>query len=422
MLKRLSGRYEMTDPGDVEISHLGAQGDGVANSDGKQVFVSGALPGERWQLTSESPVQLTASPDRQQPVCQHFASCGGCVAQHMGPDLYTRWKTDALVNAFGHRGIDVNPEPLRSVGPGARRRTTFSFRRTATGTLFGYYRSGSHEVVPVKECPVLQKEISSRLVSLSKLADCVARDGQDGRMVVTALDCGLDIAVTAPGVTLSQNDCASLSARAREIGAVALTLNGDPLIEATLPILTINGARLEAPASVFLQAAPEAEQWIAGIIEEHAKRAKSAVDLFCGVGTFTFPLARKSKVSAFDGQADAISSLTKSVKNNQGFKPITARQRDLFRDPLSGRELRAFDLAVIDPPRAGAAEQIERLANSSVKTIVMISCNPATMARDARRLIDGGYHLLRLVPIDQFVYSAHLEAVAVFERAPRPRS
>lgn len=410
------GLGAMHDHDCVEIGSLGAQGDGVVSCDGEQRFVPGALPGERWCLDEDGPHRLSASDDRQNPVCHHFPECGGCVAQHMSPELYAKWKVDALTTAFAHRGIDVHPEPLRSVGSGARRRTTFSFRGTGKNFVFGYHRRASHMLVEISECPVLQDDISAQLSSLRTIASYVAVDGKEGRMVVTVLDHGLDVALTVPGAKPSQNERSELSKRATAIDAVLLTLNGDPIVEAKPPALSINGARVAPPATAFLQAAPEAEQWIADVILEAMNRSKKAVDLFCGVGTFTFPLAKRALVTAYDGDASAIASLTEAAKSNQGFKPITAQQRDLFRDPLSPRELRAFDAAVINPPRAGAAEQCERLAKSALKTIVMVACNPATLARDARILLDGDFKLTRLIPIDQFVYSAHLESVAVFQR------
>jgi len=406
----------MRDGDRLEISHLGAQGDGVASHNGQQVFVPGALPGEHWRVGNGDFQQVTTSPNRQTSVCAHFSDCGGCVAQHMDRDLYAKWKVDALTSAFAHRGIDVQPEPLRSVSPGARRRTTLSFLRTGSAVALGYHRSASHEIIEISQCPVLQDRLSSQLSALGALSSVVAREGKEGRMVVTALDQGLDVAVTAPGAKPSQNDRLQLSRLATDMGAVLLTLNGDPIIEAKPPVLTINGARIAPTSSTFLQVAPEAELWIADIIKSATKRTKKAVDLFCGVGTFTFPLAKRCQVTAYDGDSQAVAALSEAINNNQGFKPITPHQRDLFRDPLSVRELRAFDAAVINPPRAGAAEQCERLAQSAIKTLVMVACNPATLSRDARTLVDGGYTLKGLTPIDQFVYSAHLESVAVFER------
>jgi 23S rRNA (uracil1939-C5)-methyltransferase len=170
------------------------------------------------------------------------------------------------------------------------------------------------------------------------------------------------------------------------------------------------------PAETFVQAVAAAEHEIARMIVAAVGKSKSIADLFCGLGAFTFPLAAKMRVASFDGDPAAIEALQAAAKRASGLKPIDARVRDLFRDPLSRTELNEFDAVVFDPPRAGAEAQAKRLAQSKVKTIVAVSCNPATLARDARHLVDGGYRVESVTPIDQFVYSAHVEIVAVFRR------
>jgi 23S rRNA (uracil1939-C5)-methyltransferase len=165
-----------------------------------------------------------------------------------------------------------------------------------------------------------------------------------------------------------------------------------------------------------VQAVAEAEAEMARRILAAVGKVKTVADLFCGVGAFTFPLAARAKVLAYDGDKLAIEALNAAVKKATGLKPITARVRDLFRDPLSPLELNEHDAVVFDPPRAGAEAQAQRLARSKVKTVVAASCNPATLARDARHLVDGGYKIESVTPIDQFVYSAHVEVVTVFRR------
>ena len=406
----------MTESELVEISHLGAQGDGVVERAEGPLFVPGGLPGETWCFGAGEPTRKTASPDRQKPVCQHSSECGGCVAQHMAPVLYEAWKMEALTNAFSHRGIEVTPEKLCGVGLGKRRRTTFGFQRSANGVAFGYHRAASNEIVNISECPVLVSKIASVLADLREISSTFAVAKKIGRMTVTELDDGLDIAIEAASRDLSPTERNELTKRAVSIGAVVFTFNGVPVVETGSAVLTINGARLSAPPDVFLQATSDVEVMVSEMMSRATKRAKCAADLFCGIGTFTFPLAKRAKVTAFDGNKAAISGLCDAIKRNQGYKPIVAQQRDLFRDPLSVRELRAFDTVVINPPRAGALEQCKRLANSDVRTIFMVACSPATLARDARELLDGGYELASLTPIDQFVFSAHLESVAVFVR------
>ncbi|MDP1909078.1 MAG: RsmD family RNA methyltransferase, partial [Hyphomicrobium sp.] len=195
-----------------------------------------------------------------------------------------------------------------------------------------------------------------------------------------------------------------------------LTLAGDTLYQATVPAVRFGTANVVLPARSFLQAAPVAEAEMVRLVTQAVGEAKRVVDLFSGMGTFTFPLAQRAAVLAVDGDKAAITALQNAAKRTPGLKPIEAKVRDLFREPLSVKELQPFDAAVFDPPRAGAATQATALAASGVKTIAAVSCNPATLARDARLLIDAGFKLERVTPIDQFLYSPHIEAVAVFRR------
>lgn len=413
----------MGEAGEITITRLGAHGDGVALVQGAPLYVPGALPGETWSTDGSQPSLCagTRSSERVEPVCAHFAECGGCVAQHMSAQLYATWKRDLLVQAFAHRGLSITPENLESVGCGQRRRTTFSFAQDGAGFRFGYHRPASRQLVDVAECPVLQPEINSRLSELRSLAERICTHAKAGQMHVTVLNDGLDVVVDVQNLKLDANTRPTLSAAAQEADALRLIINDDPIIDPGHAVLTVNGATLNLAPNLFLQASAQAEALMVRRAVQSLGRAKNVADLFCGVGTFTFPCAKVAKVAAYDGDASAISCLKDAISRNQGYKPIKTMQRDLFREPLSVRELRNFDAVIINPPRSGAAEQCQRLAKSSVNTIVMIACSPATLSRDARTLIDGGYQLESVLPVDQFVFSAHLEAVAVFQREKSAR-
>lgn len=402
----------------VIIDRLGAQGDGIVEREGGPLFIPEALPGEKWEINDQSFQRVTDSEERQTARCQHFSECGGCVAQHMSPSLYAIWKVQGLKTAFAHRGIDIDIPPLLTVGEGTRRRVTFSFQRRKQQVMLGYHRSASHDVVDVSECPILRPEIFNALPALRAVADCIAVAEKSGRMHVTVVDGGIDVSLEQPGAKMTQEEVSELARVAHRLSAVRLLYNGQPVFEGTPAILTVNDAQVALGDGSFLQASAEAEALIAKLLTHALRRAKMIADLFSGIGTFTFPLAKKSRVDAFESASQSVSALKTAVKSNQGYKPIAVHRRDLFRDPLSARELRVFDAVVINPPRAGAQQQCQRLAASSVKTIAMVACNPSTMARDARALIDGGYQLAKIQPIDQFVYSAHLEIVAIFQKEP----
>lgn len=410
----------MDEADETQIVRIGARGDGVGMRGGDPVYVPFALPGERWRIggAGRDAVRIGEGPlGRADPVCRHFLRCGGCVAQHMPPDVYRAWKRDLVVEAFRHRGIEADVRALVTVAAGSRRRAVFGVMLKGQEVTLGFREEASHTLVDLSECPVLDPAIVSAFDGLRSLARRLLRDGETGRFVVTKLDHGLDVAADIPRKEFSADERAALASLARKIKLLRLSIGDDPIMAAGPPAVTIAGAAIPFEPGLFLQAVPDAEQALAQLcVAALPKRAKSVVDLFSGVGTLTLPLARRVSVCAFDSDRRAIAALSGAVRHAQGLKPVTARVRDLFQEPLSARELSAFDAAVFDPPRAGGAAQAERIAGSKVPVVIAVSCNPATLARDARTLIDGGYRMGEVTPVDQFVYSAHVEAVAVFRR------
>lgn len=411
----------MGDTQALDVARLGAQGDGVADTASGPVFVPFALPGERVQADVRGErgrliAIMTASPDRIAPVCRHFTHCGGCAVQHLRMPAYLAWKREMVVAAFAARGIDAPIAHVASVGLGARRRAAFSARRTGRGVVLGFHEAKGVDIVDVQECPVTASAIVRALPGLRRLVEPLMSRRAPGRVVVTLAANGLDVAIEdVPGDP--PPEVRELLAReAAALKLARLTISGDTLYQATVPAVRFGAANVVLPARSFLQAAPVAETEMVRLVTQAVGEARRVVDLFCGMGTITFPLAQRAPVLAVDGDKLAVAALQSAAKRTPGLKPIETKLRDLFREPLSARELQGFDAAVFDPPRAGAATQAASLAESSVKTIAAVSCNPATLARDARILLDGGYKLERVTPIDQFLYSPHIEAVAVFRR------
>jgi 23S rRNA (uracil1939-C5)-methyltransferase len=386
------------------ITRVGAQGDGVADDQGAAVFVPFALAGERVaaDVSGERARLLEVlqpSDARVKPVCRHFGVCGGCSVQHMAPQSYRAWKRDSVVAAFRASGLDIEVAPLISPG-GKRRRAVFTMERTENGIVVGFHEAASHAIVAIEECPVLEPKIVAALPALTDLLAPLLSKRGDARLTVLLTNSGLDVRLDGTARQLTSEVSSRLA-----LGASALP-----------PFLTFGTVDVTPPSGVFVQAVAEAERENAGLIIAAVGKAKAVADLFCGMGAFTFPLAAKARVSAFDGDREAITTLEAAARKATGLKPITARVRDLFREPLSALELNEHDAVVFDPPRVGAEAQAKKLARSKVKTVVAVSCNPATLTRDARHLIDGGYKLESVTPIDQFVYSAHVEVVAVFRR------
>ncbi|MFN0217953.1 MAG: class I SAM-dependent RNA methyltransferase [Hyphomicrobium sp.] len=411
----------MSEVRDVTISRVGAQGDGVAEVNGAQLFVPFTLTGERVRVEvadggkARSVEILEASADRIAPVCRHFGRCGGCAMQHMEAAVYRRWKRDQVVAAFRARAVDAPVAEL--VSPtGGRRRAVMTVRNSPAGVVIGFHEAGSHDLVDVIECPVLESSIVAAMPKLRSLIAPLLPRREAARVTVTAVDPGLDVALEGIEKALTPALRSALAQEAAAMRLARVSVGGETVYEAFPAAMTFGAAHVVVPPGVFIQAVAEAERAMAARILAALDKTKSVVELFSGVGAFTFPIAAKSRVAAFDSDARAIDALLQAARMSTGLKPITALRRDLFREPLSALELNEHDAIVLDPPRAGAEAQAHRIAKCKVKTVVAVSCNPATLARDARILIDGGYSLEDVTPIDQFRYSPHIEAVAVFRR------
>jgi 23S rRNA (uracil1939-C5)-methyltransferase len=406
---------------EVTIDRLGAQGDGIAESPNGPVFVPFALPGERVRIAVEPDGKRAKlldvrdpSPDRIAPVCPHFGICGGCALQHFGAGAYLAWKRELVVQALKSRGLDAAVEPVRPVPLGSRRRAIFTLGRTKEGPVLGYHRARSPDLIDITICPVLSPGIVARLPKLKAALAPLLGGKREARVGVTETATGLDIVVD--GVRPTQAAFARVMRELASLGVSRVTIDGESLIPGASPIVRFGPAEVGLPPGAFLQASPEAEAVLTDLVTEGVGRAKRIADLFAGLGTFTFALAGTAAVDAFEADEAALAALAEAARHTPKLKPVHCVPRDLFRAPLGPKELDRYDAVVFDPPRAGAAAQAEQLAKSKVKRLVAVSCNPGTLARDLRILVDGGYRLTRIVPVDQFLFSAHIEAVAHLER------
>ena len=405
---------------EVEITRVGAQGDCVAETAVGQLFVPFTLPGERARVVPEGErarldAILTPSPDRVPPVCQHFGICGGCAVQHMAPAYYASWKRDQVIAAFKARAIEADVAPL-VIPQGLRRRAVFTATRTEAGVVLGFHKAQAHDLIDLAECPVLEPRIVAALPGLRILLKPLIAKRSEARVTVTMTAAGLDVAINDLEKTLTLPLRSELAKHATEMKIARFSIDGDPVYAALTPFLTFGTIEVPIPPGAFIQAVGAAETEMARLVVDGIGKAKKVADLFSGVGAFTFPIAARAKVLAVDSDKAAVAALAEGVRKGTGIKPVTSIVRDLFREPLSALELNEHDAVVFDPPRAGAEAQARMLAKSKVKTVVAVSCNPATLARDARTLIDGGYTMGTVTPIDQFHYTPHIECVAVFKR------
>lgn len=407
------------------IARLGSQGDGVAEIETGEVFIPFALPGEIVTAAREKDratlmAVLETSPLRIDPACRHFTECGGCALQHLEAEAYHQWKREKVVQALKSKGIASDVGALVPCAPHTRRRVVFTARRSEAGMKLGFVRALSSEIIPIEECPISLPEIVAALDRLRALAELVCATTKSFRMTVTVTGSGLDVAVQESG-KLGENQRRVASNFVIGEGLARLSVDDEIIVEPKKPVVMFGDIAVAVPPGAFLQATQAAEQAMADMVGKHLSRAKKVTDLFAGCGSFALRLAAKSEVHAVEGDAAALAALDRGFRFASGLKRVTAERRDLFRRPLTFKELNAFDGLVFDPPRAGAEDQSKQIARSDVPLVVAVSCNPVTLARDLRILIDGGYTLKSVTPIDQFLWSSHVEAVALLEKPKRRR-
>lgn len=401
------------------IDRLGAQGDGVTE---EGVYVPFALPGERVRaarLGDRARLEevLVAAPQRIDPVCPHFMACGGCSVQHGSDHLIAAWKESLVAAALAARGIEgVEIRPIRTSPPRSRRRITVTARRVRSGTRIGFHAGGSREIVPIEACPVADPRLVEAAGRLEEIVATGASRKGEIRVTLTASRAGVDAAVeggkelTAPGLAL-------LAGKAARASLARLSWGGEVAVTIKPPYQWFGDVKVLPPPGGFLQPTAEGEAALQAAVGEAVSGARRVVDLFAGSGTFALPLAREAEVLAAEGEAEAVAALDAGWRAAEGLKEVTAIRRDLFARPLRPADLKGIEAAVIDPPRAGARAQTAELAKARIPSIAAVSCAPATFARDARALLDAGYTLDWVQPVDQFRWSPHVELVAAFRLA-----
>ena len=410
-----------TGPVQLVIQRLGAQGDGIADHEGQQVFVPLTLPGETVMAELDGDrarlVEIVnAAPDRAPPKCSHYGECGGCALQHLSDEAYVSFKRDHLAMHLSYAGIKADIEPTIIAPPHSRRRAVFSAHRTGGDVAIGFHGRRSHRIVPITDCAVIRPALQALLPGLREIAILAAPPRDALQLVATETLTGIDLAINGASPKLPADIRALLVQTANKLDLARLSINGDVAMERVPPILRMGGIDVVPPPGGFVQATAESETAMAKIVVESLIGAEKAVDLFCGAGTFTLPLAAHASVHAVEGEVSGLQALGRAIRKVKDIKPITTEKRDLFRQPLTQIDLSRFDAAVIDPPRAGAEAQTRELALSGIRRIAMVSCNAQTFARDLRILLDAGFKLDRLVPIDQFLWSPHVEIVASLKR------
>lgn len=401
---------------EIVIERLGRQGDGLAGD----IRAPFTLPEERvrGEIVDGAMAAaeiLTPSPERIPPVCPHFGVCGGCALQHGSDAFLADWKAGTIARALAAHGLSAPILPVATSSARSRRRAVFAGRRTRKTVTVGFHGRRSEEIIDVTECHLVRPEILAARPALVALAGIAASRSTPVRIGVTTGPAGLDIDLRD-----AKPADAELAARAAGIAEAhdlaRLAWNGDVVALRRQPFHEFGAARVTPPPGAFLQATVEGEKTLTGFVQAAIGPARRVIDLFSGCGTFTLPLAEGAEVRAVESDAAMLAALDAGWRAAAGLHRVTTERRDLFRRPVLAIELDRFDAVSLDPPRAGAEAQTREIARSKVTRVSYVSCDPATFARDAAILVAAGFAIGRLLPVDQFRWSGHVELAAAFSR------
>lgn len=408
----------------LDIVDIGIGGDGIARlEDGRTVFVPFTTAGDVAQTQIEKDGDALRGrilsiekegPDRAAPPCRHFGICGGCTLQHINEQAYRTFKTRSVVEALAKSGVKM-PDDFNSVfiPPHTRRRANFAARVVKRKAMIGFHERKSANIRDVPDCLLINDDVRSVMEGFRPFVPQLVSEGQKLDILIQCVDGVSEIALTgklAPGWeaqaaladALRACNLARISIRARDYEPYEL------LLEAKVFYKRFDSLLVNLAPGAFLQPSEEGEAALTDAVLKLVNDASCIADLFCGNGTFTGPLMDGRKIVAVDNAPDAIAALQKAG--------VDARVRNLFKEPMSAKELAGVDCVILDPPRAGAAAQVRELAESEIAKIVYVSCNPQSFAKDAAVLIEGGYVLETLTMVDQFIWSTHTELVCGFTK------
>jgi 23S rRNA (uracil1939-C5)-methyltransferase len=391
-----------------EIVRIAARGDGVTAS-GR--YAALAAPGDR--LRDDGTVE--PGPNHQQPPCRHFPECGGCQLQHVTDEAYRAYLRDRVAGALAQHGLEAIMRDPHLSPPHSRRRATLRALKAGGQVLLGLNAAKSHRIVDMQENFILRPELVDLLGPLRGLLSVLLKSKRTAEVQLTLADQGVDVALLGiEGEGLEAAEALTAFGEANRLARLSLDEGHGPEVryEPEPATVTLSGVAVTLPVGAFLQATLDGEAALADAVREALEGAQRPADLFAGLGTFAFAL--HGQVTAAEASRDAVLALLSSAR--RAGRSITAEHRDLYRRPYDRSELAAFDGVVLDPPRAGAEQQVRQLAESQVPSIAYVSCNPATFARDAAILVGGGYRLDWLRPVGQFRWSTHIELAACFSR------
>lgn len=416
---------------ELEINELGAAGDGIGRADGQTYYVPYTVPGDHVTIrplekqgkgiAAEVDKIRHPSADRIKAKCKHFGTCGGCSLQHVNDQTLAHWKQELIEKSLQRAGIfNSEFEPILTSPERSRRRVEFVASKRKKGVMVGYHIRRSHQIFDVGECPLITKRLQNLIQPLRTVLSEIMPRNSKARLTLTDTENGADLLITSEiEVNLQVREMLAQFAGLQPISRISWYDTRNRILEKLCELkpveIPIGDHRVPLSPGGFLQATQEGQNSLIELVCKHLPPKTKTVDLFAGCGSFTLPAARFVKsVYAAENDPALVTSLKQAA--NQYMLPVEAAAHDLFRDPLTSFELNKFECAIIDPPRAGALAQVTELAQSTIKTILFISCNPASFARDAKMLIDAGYRMGKITPIDQFRWSSHVEMFTYFTK------
>ena len=395
------------------ILTLNSRAEGVT-ADGTRV--PRALPGEEIALGKENKFKIILpSKDRITPVCAHYKGCGGCSMQHATQSFIKDWKSNIIKSCLSARGLKTIIKPILTSKTNSRRRVTLHGMKTKKSVTVGFFKRNTHELISTPSCELVNPEILSAFSLFEEITLIGATRKSIIEISVTVSKEGLDLNILN-GKKLDNQSIMKITGLCESFNIARITWNEDLLANFLNPTIVFQGIAITPPPNAFLQATEQGQEILITNAMLSVFDSDKVIDLFSGCGTFTLPAAKRSEVLAIDKTKSMLTAIDQAWRETTGLKKVTSRSQDLFKEPVGKEELNSFDAAIIDPPRVGAEAQSHELAKSHIKRISSVSCNPRTFSRDAKILVDSGFKLDWVQPIDQFLWSSHIELVAQFSR------
>lgn len=407
-----------------EITDITNEGYGIAKLEDRTLQIPNALPGEivELELPEKLPKRKTfvthmptshknCSKLRTEAICQYFGVCGGCSLQHLKKSAYKAHKIKHIEDELEHNDLKTKVDSFIETQIGQRRRASLSFYREQSKLNLGFKKKSTRSVVDIEFCPLLAPSINEALGELRQLLTELTQYRIKGHIDITATHNGLDLVIHLPKKFHFKNEqkiidlCQKLKIHRFARANKELYFLGQQ------PEILFNKIKLPLPIGSFLQPSTLGEDLMFELIKPHIKEQK-ILELYAGLGTFTCRMYEQAKhITAIDFASEAILKL-----KQQSLPKVNTVVQDLENEPVVTNDINNYDLVILDPPRSGASSQCLEIAKSKLSKIVYISCNADSFAKDSKVLSSGGYKISELHGVDQFIYSHHIEIVAIFER------